>query len=430
MTDLVWSPTGDGRLCVLSHFNPLSGTQRYSRGQISAVNAKFRTAFDRNSLLWASRSLDDERAVMSGQAVFIESDLAGAFLALDLKLGHDAAEDSCARIIAGMQAGLKDCPEEGSLDALVCTGADALIFESGQISVAVHFLLPDGWDSQLITSLFGGACRNRVARAFCEAVPALYDDIIVNLRRELAVESKRLRVRDNLGSDVSWNGNKPVAISSLNIIFAGTAPPHTPLASSPLDDRLRGLVYASGPGPVINQSPRPDEFVFLGYAFNMIVSAAPGNRTREVALIIRLMHALFNQLGDVSREIQSYLREDRIARLAQIRTLKRRVRSQYDQLRSPTFTFRHEMLVFRDHIFREWFLDRELAHAEHLIDALIAHEQARETRTRNRFNAAMSALLFIIALMSLISVAADFRTLTGAAPLVIPILNSVSDEVP
>lgn len=430
MTELKWSPAGDGRFCILSHFNPLSGTQRYSRDQISGVDGKFRAAFDLNSALWVSRDLDDERAAMSGQAVFIESDLAGAFLALDLNHQQEAARDACARLVTAMQTALADCPETGLLDALVCTSADALIFESGQISVAVHFLLPDGWSGHTLPTLFGGDCRNKVTKAFCEAVPELYNDIIDNLRRELTVERKKLRVRDNLGNDLNWNGEKAVLIQSLNIIFAGALPPDPPPASAPLDERLRGLIYAPGPGPVTSQSPRLDEFVFLGYAFNIIVADAPDRRMREMALIIRLMHALFNQLGGVSREVQSYLLEDRIARLAQIRALKRRVRSQYDQLRSPTFTFRHEMLVFRDHIFREWFLDRELAHAEHLIDALIAHEQARETRTRNRFSAAVSVLLFAIALMSLISVAADFRTLTGVNPMAIPALNATPEEVP
>lgn len=409
MSDYYCKPAGDGHIVAMSSFNVLGRAQQFDRQQVAAL-ADGADHFE----LWAADGLHEQLAIMRGQAAFLDCDLAGACLSLKFKSGSRATDTALEDINLQIREALaQEIAEHHQIGTIAAVRADALIFASGEISIALELRMPDGWNGRAMHTLSAATTRNRFAKAICLAIVPLYSDLIDRLQVILARQASGGTVEHALQGRIPLNLKQTPQIDSLHILYAGEPAGSIPSNARPLlHPDLRPFIYPTAPESVRSQSPDVLEFVYLGYAFSMVISKVPLERLRELTLIVQVMHCLFNELTSVSEDVESYLQSAKIARLRHIRPLRRRIRSKYDQLRSPVFTFRHEMLVFRDHILREWFIERSLAHAEHLIDALISHEQARQATISNGVSAVISFLLFIIASLSLISVAADYRTLT------------------
>ncbi|GJL92139.1 hypothetical protein [Hyphococcus sp.] len=403
-----WTLAGDAYVAVLSSANPIAGSARYPEKLLEAKNRqRLIDYFNKQSTLWTARNLDTEISQTRGQAVLIDSELNGAFLAADLNM--DAA--TYKRLEARLNSSLKStfAQHEASnevLSAFKVESASIMLFLSGETSLAFNVSVANGWSDGALMRLLGPETRTDTTVHIMDILTELHASF-----QAMAIQF----VSDATGflpRDLSGKTVKPKAqidpINSLNMIYAGIP---TSSVTPVLPDAYRDLVYPNGVADVVSQTPFRDQFVFVGYAFGVVASDNPQERLKEVCLVPRLLHVAFNNLTAVADEVKVLRTSQQPMKVDTIASYYARLQSEISAVLSPTMTFRHEMLLLRDAIISEWFVGRSINEAETVLKGLLEDARRRHEERERRRGWVLNIILAVLALVSTIGVFADLKEL-------------------
>jgi len=405
-----WKLTGDADVMILSASNAIAGSPSYP-GELrnQTLQKKLIEFISSESDMWTARTLVPELGMTRGQAVFIDSMLNGAIIAADLAVDGNAIGKIRKQLIVLLQAisGTLEVPADAFKD-LSISGANAILFENGELSIAFHVRIKNGWENGGLRQILGPRNRNAVTYEITKILTRLHEDFTKLLNNFLHKNAGKLsKVQDIAGSEIGFP-EFDSRVDSLNVIYAGE---HSGELSAALPDEYRHFVYPRGVADVVSQSPRRDEFVFLGYAFGIIAAPNPTARARELSLVPRLLHVAFNNLTSTSTEVRALLHSKRPKRLEMIRTYYRRLQAEIQAVQSPTMMFRHEMLILRDEIMKEWFVDRSIDEAQTLLHALYEDEGTRAEKRQQRRDRVLNFVLALLAVVSTVGVISDLRDL-------------------
>ncbi|MDP5184764.1 hypothetical protein QOZ88_19185 [Blastococcus sp. BMG 814] len=311
----------------------------------------------------------------------------------------DAEQDQIVELLRAGPGPLADLQTalEGALPSTVDPGGfrvltcEAIVLAAGQASLRVILMVDRGWDTGEVLAAFGATVRD----ATCDAIRGA----LLPLIRELHEACLDCAPDDSL--DVPY----------FHLMYGGTAP--SSVAEAGRADVLRTLVYPPDAGVLPNHSPRSGEFVFLGYGFSLVVCSNAGTgRLWDISVLVSLCSTMFRRFERVCDAVDANLRDEAVTcdRQALLR-LQEAVQVEYEDLRSPSFVYRHEFLVMREELLQAWQVDRLSGRSRTLL-GLLGSRVGRLDREQSATVARkLEILLFAVAAMSIISVAGEARSL-------------------
>lgn len=279
-------------------------------------------------------------------------------------VGSTTWREDVRRRLNDVLANHTDGPELDRVDVI------GMVFPDGYGSIAVTLQLPKGWD------------RGRRA-ATLSAVGADGREVLAaELRSLLLAPVQRMMRRCGAGHAVT--------LPYFNLTYAGRTDHPEPGRSS-LDDDLRTLVYPDSPMPLTSCSPWRDQFFYAGYAYNVLATTRLRSNVEKLSLLLLILNVSYARLARTAAAAGAALRTGRHkADVTWLADLERRLRSEYQSLVTPTFSYDHHALLLRDAILRSWDTDRLQSQAENLLAMVrqsvelgLAGEQARRIRRVN-----------------------------------------------
>jgi len=344
-----------------------------------------------------------EKEATHGRAVFIESNLADAICGFRPTEGSAFRRKTIQAIQGRLRVGLRRAGIPRELCAyLQVEEIDLIVFKNGQISLVAEIKIASGWSNEILYSAFNHDCINTVTKPFCNYIGRLYDNFKYFIDKKTKTKGRFRFLSQKPDRTTKVN------VQSLHILFAGT--PDTRNMSH-LSEEYRNLLYPSTLDEVKNQTTRKDRFVFLGYAFSYVFSNTPRKDAREYGILIRIAHCLFGGLGSICADVEETLEGNAKLRISEIARLSNRIKIEYHNLLSPVFAYRHEFLLIRDKLFKEWLIERTQSYADYLVSALHARELEQRERIEKRGDRLLNWTLLALAFLSLIGVVVDLHSI-------------------
>lgn len=302
-----------------------------------------------------------------------------------------ARPEALARLQYALVRGLPPGVDAACFRLLAC---EALVFSMGEVALRLRLVVDKGWDSGDASGAFGVETRD----ATCDAVRAATLPLIRELRAACS----------------TCPPDHPLDLPYFHLMYAGAT--RTSPSASAQDGALRALLYPPDAGPLPDHSPRRDEFVFLGYAFSLVaVEADVEERLRELSIVVALCSAVFRRFERVCDAVARVLADtastcDR----PELLRLQETVQVEYEDLLSPTLSYRHELLVLREGLLRQWQVDRLAMRSRTLLNLLHARLSRLDVEQGARTARKLELLLLAVAAMSLFSVATDAVSLASS----------------
>jgi hypothetical protein len=260
-----------------------------------------------------------------------------------------------------------------------------LLFPDGYGAVALTLRIPSGWDGDrraATLGMVGVQGRESLAAA---------------LRAKLLPPLGRMLRRSGAGESCT------IILPYFNLTYAGRTD-HPAPGRAHLDDELRHLVYPASPMPLPSCSPWHDEYLYAGYAYNLLATKDPLPSLRKLALLLLVLDVSNARLARLAAAADFALRSEDFETNSQwLAQTARRLRSEYQSLITPTFSFDHHALKIRDAILESWDVPKLMDRADNLISMLrdaiefqMAADQARRIRKLN-------LVVFFLTVLSTIS---------------------------
>jgi hypothetical protein len=270
----------------------------------------------------------------------------------------------------------------GHFDQVEVSG---LLFPDGYGAVALSLRFPGGWESD-----------RRAATLGVIGVPG----------REAFAASVRARLLPPLERMLRRSGAGESSIAVLpyfNLTYAGSTDHPTP-GRSCLDDELRHLVYPVSPMPLPSCSPWHDEYLYAGYAYNVLAMKDPLPSLRQLTLLLLVLNVSNARLARLAAAADHALgRHDFEANPEWLTQTARRLRSEYQSLITPTFSFDHHALKIRDAILDSWDVPKLMDRADNLISMLRDAVELRMAEDQTRRIRKLNLVVFILTVLSTIS---------------------------
>jgi hypothetical protein len=281
-------------------------------------------------------------------------------------------------------------PTESVYDRIELVG---MLFPDGYGSVAVTLRLPGGWE------------RRRHDQTL---------DVVGVAGREALAERLRSALLPPLERMLRRCGAGELAVAVLpyfNLTYAGSTDHPTP-GRSTLDDELRHLVYPDSAMPLASRSPWVDEYLYTGYAYHLLATRDPVPNLQKLTLLLLILNASYARLARFAAAADHALRSRaNYTDVAWLARTERRLRSEYQSLITPTFSFDHHALKVRDAVLRSWDVSKLQARTDDLISMVrsaaefrLAQDQARRIRRLNLFVFVLTALSIIPTVESLLAI--------------------------
>ncbi|MGW1887758.1 hypothetical protein [Streptomyces sp. NPDC001970] len=253
-----------------------------------------------------------------------------------------------------------------------------MVFPDGYSSIAVTLRLPEGWDARYRDSTHAG-----LGRAGRELLAA-------ELRSMLLPPAERLLRRCGAG--------ETAAVPYFNLTYVGSTD-HPDPGRACLSDDLRPLVYPDSPMPLASKSPWRDEFLFAGYAYNLLATPDPKAAAEKFRLLLLILDVSYIRLARTAAAADDALRRGQRADARWLSELEHRLRSEYQALVTPTFSYDHHALRTRDAVLQAWAAGNLQSRAADLlstvrqtVDLRLAEDQARRIRKVNLVVAILTVL--------------------------------------
>lgn len=324
--------------CTLPHGDDLDGTGALVRGQISL------SPLLQGTLTYEQPALELLTLFVGGQAW-------------------------CDRLRCHLNQILGERADHAEFAGLDVIG---VLFPDGYGSVAVTLRLADGWDPAL-----RAATLSVVGRDGREALAA-------ELRSSLLPPIERTLRRCGVGEATA------AALPHFNATYAGSTDHPTPGRSS-LHDDLRALVYPDSPLPLVSCSPLLDEFLFAGYAYNLLATPEPQPSMEKLTLLLLILDVSYSRLARTAMAADEALRSGmHNTDGAWLAHLEQLLRAEYQSLITPTFSYDHHALQMRDAVLQSWDIGKLQSRTGDLLTVIrravelrLAEEQARRIRRVN-----------------------------------------------
>jgi hypothetical protein len=295
--------------------------------------------------------------------------------------------------------------DPGVIDDLEVVKIDGIVFRTGLFSINLMLRMPGGWQDEKVMHLFGPTGQDKLA----VSVQAIFREPLNEFSKALASALRNLRnsTKLNLAGWAKAFETSDLDIPSVHVVYGGALPKCDAL-NDYLDERYRPLFYMMDTSRITSHSPNPCEFVRFGYAFSLVARKERiVERLEEAAFSVRLQHYMYGQLMWLCDFTEKQIRSDAAITADEAKRLRQMITENISKLRSGGFTFRHELIVFQDRLFEVWFLDRIIARAHDTLQLLVEDRERDEQLRSIRRDRMLGAILAIIALFSLVSVAAD-----------------------
>lgn len=266
---------------------------------------------------------------------------------------------------------------------LAVVNALGMLFPDGYGSIAVTLRLPDGWDpAHRQATLVAVGPRGR-------------DPLAAELRAVLLPALERTLRRCGAGETAA------AALPYFNLTYAGGTS-HPEPGRSPLDDSLRALIYPNSALPLVSCSPWFDEFLYAGYAFNLLAAGDPVTRLEKLRLLLLVLDVSYARLARTAAAADESLRRDerKTDVVSWLAHLERRLRAEYQALVTPTFSYDHHALRVRDALLRSWDADKLEARAEDLLAAVRRTAERRLAEAQGRRLRRVNLIIMILAVLS------------------------------
>lgn len=320
---------------------------------------------------------------------FLRQDLPFSSLTDGTLTYPDAPTDSAVGFVGGRElcVSLRDVvaelvdSETEIVDLSVCgTISSDLI---GAVSVA--FKIERGWCDDHIGGTIEAVGRGGRSR---------FADIV---RERLLPELTRLVAE--LGSDPAAQ----VALPYFNMTYAGRTTTPEP-GRSALRRNLRSLVYPNGSGPLTSESTWYDEFFYPGYAFNLLITPHPKSELDRFVLLLLILDVHYWRLARTADQANDAIQNHELfADAAALAELERKLRLDYMELVTPTFSYDYRVLRMRDEVLKAWHTERLHARAQGLLAALRQSVERRLAESQDRRDRRLNAVVIALTLLSSIA---------------------------
>ncbi|MGH3778854.1 MAG: hypothetical protein ACRDRR_24480 [Pseudonocardiaceae bacterium] len=132
-------------------------------------------------------------------------------------------------------------------------------------------------------------------------------------------------------------------------------------------------------------SPWFDEFLYSGYAYNLLATPQPRPSIEKMTLLLLILDVSYARLARTAAAADESLRNNKHnADVTWLAQFERQLRAEYQALVTPTFSFDHHVLQMRDAVLRSWNTAKLQSRAEDLLTTVrrtvelrLAEEQAR-----------------------------------------------------
>ncbi|MCP3933593.1 MAG: hypothetical protein GY705_31380 [Bacteroidetes bacterium] len=182
-----------------------------------------------------------------------------------------------------------------------------------------------------------------------------------------------------------------------------------------LGTSFRRILYPENNSPMMSMSPHPQEFIFLGYGFSLLLSPnSPEKRTHQILPLLEYTSSLYRELATNSNFAQNKIVDNGFKTDVELHKMKNEISIKYHELVSPTFTYTHEMLVLRDGLLKTWRVDQLLTRANFLVTQLDLQITEWRERQEKQWARRINLFLFVITVSTIISVIYDATMLAKA----------------
>ena len=315
---------------------------------------------------------------------------------VDLLTGFVGGDRWLAELRSELSALASDQPDWSGYDRIELSG---MLFPDGYGSVGVALRLPGGWTPE-----------RRAATLHAIGVTGR-EVLAARLRTALLPLLEQVLHRTGADRDTT------VALPYFNLTYAGSTD-HAEPGRLPLHDRLRTLVYPEAATPLASSSPWLDEYFYAGYAYHLLAMRDPVPNLRRLILLLLILNVSYARLARFAAAAdRALVSRDYRTDLAWLADTERRLRSEYQSLITPTFSFDHHALKVRDAILRSWDVpklqsrtDNLISMVRHAVEFRMAQDQARRIR---RLNLIVVVLTTLSVIPTVEAVLALYRLLTG-----------------
>jgi hypothetical protein len=343
--------------------------------------------------------LERHKKMLTGQGIIVDVQFAEAIISFEA----DASKEHPVHQL--YLENLRTRFDSGAIDGLEVVQVDGILFRTGLFSVNLMLRLPGGWQGEKAMHLFGPTGQDKLAAS----VQAVFRQPLMELSAALATALRKLKnsTKQTLEKWAEAFETADLYIPSIHVVYGGALASCDAL-NDYLDERYRPLFYMTDASRITSHSPNPHEFVRFGYAFSVVARKERlVERLEEAAFSVRLEHYMYAQLVSLCDFTEQQLSSDEPITADEAKRLRQMITENVNKLRSGAFTFRHELIVFQDRLYEVWFLDRLIARAHDTLQLLVEDRERVEQLRSVRRDRMLGAILVIIALFSLVSVAAD-----------------------
>lgn len=263
-----------------------------------------------------------------------------------------------------------------------CDGVSVLLHQDGYGSVSVRFSIPNGW-KQYATDLPSFSAEDR--EGVCTKLRTLLTSQISALYAELCHDS-----------------TVEAQIPYFNMTYAGKASCAKP-GFATLQEDYRVLVYPDGPEPLRSSSPWDTQYFYAGYAYFFLLGDKIRGNLDKLSLLLMVLNTFYSRLSRTSISAREALKLGRSFDIEWLEQLSERLRAEYQDLATPTFSFDHHALCLRDGIFEAWDIHTLSDSAGDLVDRLRMKLESQKTRAQEKRGKWLKGGLSAITAFSLMS---------------------------
>jgi len=290
---------------------------------------------------------------------------------------------------------------------------DALLFQQGYLSVKIRARIPKGWSNGHCETMFRPISRDEIFNVYIEilsaAARAFFNTLQVYFRRLMP----RLNTKESKREGTKWIGRLQCADCQDSHLVYGGLVPETFDPSAPLDERYRPLVYPSTNAPLANEDVHRTGYIRLDYAFDVV--ARPGyssllEKMTDISILLRYLHFTYYTMYNIINDTKIKIDTTNI-HYKTLRELYYKINDQYTMAKSPTFSHRHEYIIYRKSVMDRWFANDLYERFDHLLNQVASIMESKEAEKRQAVNQRIQYILLAITILSIFGILADLPKL-------------------
>jgi hypothetical protein len=283
------------------------------------------------------------------------------------------------------------------LNTLASGGSGEAVFDTIEL---LGMFFPDGYGSFAVTLRIPAGWDDAARATTIAAVGVVGRELLAaRLRQELLPPLQRLLRRCGAGDSAV------AVVPYFNLTYAGSTE-HPEPGRAPLDDSLRPLVYPDSASPLRSSSPWMDEYLYTGYAYHLLASRDPLPSLHKLALLLLVLNVSYARLARFAAAADGALTSrEYYTDVEWLARTERRLRSEYQSLITPTFSFDHHALKVRDAVLDSWDVPKLQARADNLISMVRSAVEFRMAEDHARRVRRLNALVVILTALSVIPTA-------------------------